>query len=122
MVAGNIWVVNSPSILACFPTNLKRDNAYPAVDARTTPVTVTTKETIVEFQTHNKNGLFLNNSMYCLKVALSGIIESEVDSRLSFGLIDIVNTFITGYKATTVKMKRNKYVSISASNFFLFIF
>jgi hypothetical protein len=56
-----------------------------------------------------------------LKVALSGMIDKDVDKRRSLGRIDIVNTFITGYNATIVKIIRNKYVKISASSFFLFI-
>jgi len=96
IVAGNICVVRIPVILASFPMNLKRDNEYPAVEAKTTPVNVTIAETNAEFQTHNMNGLFVNNSTYCLKVAFFGISDKSVDSSLLFGLIEIVNTFMIG--------------------------
>jgi hypothetical protein len=96
MVAGNICVVKIPVILASFPINLKRDNAYPAVEARTTPVKVTIADTRAEFQTHSIKGLFVKSSTYCLNVAFAGIIERSVERSLLLGRIEIVKTFMIG--------------------------
>lgn len=74
------------------------------MEARETPVIVTTKEINVEFQTHNKKGFFVNKSMYVLNVACSGIIDNDVESNLSSGLIEMVKTLITGYKAIKVNI------------------
>jgi hypothetical protein len=39
-----------------FPKNLNRENAYPDIEARTTPVTVTVREIIALFLIHRRNG------------------------------------------------------------------
>jgi len=57
MVAGNIWVTKSPSMYALRPRNLKREMAYPAVEARATPVKVTTTETINELKSQRRKGV-----------------------------------------------------------------
>lgn len=96
IVAGNIWVVIIPSIADFFPINLNRDKAYPAVDARATPVIVTTKEINVELKIHLKKSVSVKRRMYESKVASSGIISSDVERSLSPGLNETLKTFIIG--------------------------
>ena len=56
IVAGNICVTRSPSRPVFFPVNEYRENAYPHVEARTTPVAVTTRATSVLLASQRKNG------------------------------------------------------------------
>ena len=61
MVAGNICVVKSAVIPNSLPLNLNLERAYPPVDAKTTPVNVTSNEIKMEFLTQCKKSVLVNN-------------------------------------------------------------
>ena len=84
MVAGNIWVVNNDNIPNCRPLKLKRDNAYPLVEAKATPVNVTTKVTIKEFHTHFRNDVSVKSVLYDPK------LDSDVNNDNELNILDIV--------------------------------
>ena len=62
IVAGNIWVTSRLSRPNFLPMNEYRENAYPAIDASTTPDTVTTKATYELLSSQVKNGRSVNNA------------------------------------------------------------
>src|SRR5208283_3412502 len=96
MVAGNICVSNKLNKPIFFAKKLNRENAYPDIAARTTPVNVTVSETIALFRTQSKNGCSVKSLTYDLSVAFAGIISNEVESSLSAGRSEIVTTCNTG--------------------------
>ena len=61
MVAGNICVVNSAVMPNSLPLNLNLESAYPPVEAKTTPVNVTSNDMRREFRAQSKKSVSANN-------------------------------------------------------------
>ena len=119
MVAGNIWVVNNDNIPNCRPLKLKRDNAYPLVEAKATPVNVTTKVTTKEFHAHLRNDVSVKSVLYEPKLASDVNNDNDCVSNALSVLKEILIIFKTGYRVAKINNERN--ININQVSNFLFI-
>ncbi len=80
MVPGNICVTRKDNNPAVLPGNRNRENAYPAVAAKNTPIIVVAPATMVLFNNHVKKGL--SNSKYW-KLASVGLSGNKLNDILN---------------------------------------